>query len=309
MSRSKEQILVSGRHAARGHQLRALVPRLNDAGIVPLLLKGMALIGDVYAANERAATDIDVLVRPEQFERAVEIVRSLGYRDVPHPGRETTRERLYHLDFEPPDGMHGSPLEVHRHVAQPERYRIDLDGFWGRSHAIERHHGTVRLPAREDHVLVLAIHRARHADGFSPHDLRNVEDIRRLLRAADVDWPALIERAGRWRCRRVLFLALDSVGPPVPGHALRALAPGRTGRAIIGALLERRDGVWVRPGPRPGALAAWLRKTSMVVLSVDAPALLAVAAWTWAFRRALDALRGRAADTPRARRQRGASSR
>jgi Uncharacterised nucleotidyltransferase len=298
-SRPREHVFLIGRHAVRCQQLGVVVPRFNAAGIVPLVLKGMALVGDIYAPHERPAADIDILVRAEQFEAATAIVRDLGYRDVPHPGREATRERLYHLDFDPPPGSHGSVLEVHRHVVQPERYHIDLEGIWTRSTAVERHGGTVRLPAREDHILVLAIHRARHDGGFLPDDLRNVDDIDRLLRSGGIDWQGLTARAGQWRCRRALFLSLDSLSTVVPEAVLRALAPGRLRWALIRTFLERRAGVWVRKPPRPGGVAASFRKLSMVLLSVDSPVLVAVSAGLWSYRRALDLRRRSASSTER----------
>jgi hypothetical protein len=59
---------------------------LDDAGIRSAALKGPALGEALYGeAGRRLSSDIDLLVAPEQLDRAVEVVRGLGYaRPVDH---------------------------------------------------------------------------------------------------------------------------------------------------------------------------------------------------------------------------------
>lgn len=72
------------RHVRIRQDLIELIRAWNDAGIEPVLYKGFALAEFVYPLpGTRFHSDVDLLVSPADFSRAVVIARTLGW-DCPH---------------------------------------------------------------------------------------------------------------------------------------------------------------------------------------------------------------------------------
>ena len=69
-----------GRHALLKGEVHDMVRAWNAAGIVPLLYKGFALAEFVYPQpGMRFHGDVDILVRPQDFERALAVGHSGGW--------------------------------------------------------------------------------------------------------------------------------------------------------------------------------------------------------------------------------------
>lgn len=70
------------RHARIAELLQSIDRRAREADIAALALKGPALHAmDLYAIGERPMADVDLLVRPRDLQRAVGLLKSLGYQE------------------------------------------------------------------------------------------------------------------------------------------------------------------------------------------------------------------------------------
>jgi len=275
-----------GSYVVRAGQVERAIGLLNKAGIEPMLIKGMGLLGEIYEPQERPMQDIDLMVRQHHFDRAVSVLMEAGYFKREHPGREITWERMYHDELFPPADEHGVVVEVHRHFVQPERYRVDVDEVWSGALKQKWFKGTALIPSWEDHVIILATHHARHGHGFREDDVQNVKDVRRIIEIKDLDFDAVADKAIKWGCSQVAWLMLSSQEMNVPEPVLERLKPCRLRMRIIRRFLVYRDGIWVR---RP-LDAEWKEKISMFLLCMDDKRQIAGALGTWGKKRLSDAV-------------------
>jgi len=189
---------------------------LDDAGIRSAALKGPALGEALYGeAGRRLSSDIDLLVAPEHLDRAVKVVRGLGYaRPVDHVdarGLPLLHFALVHERDELP------PIELH----------------W-RVHWYETHFARERLlppsgkgangwrPAPADELAALLLFYAR--DGFT--GLRQATDLGAWWDAfgAELDPGALAQSARAYPALApALAAALTVAGRTVSFPAERAL--------------------------------------------------------------------------------------
>ncbi len=161
---------ISGNPAARqwivrrivyGDTIAALDELFCEAKAEYIPLKGAHLIctGLADRMRERGMIDIDLLVRPTEYER---IKRFLGSR----PG----------IKSEPPDpwpfeqafilarGGHGVRFELHRALNRPERFLLDVERLFSRSGPQTRFR---RIMTSEDALVVLLCHTLVHlVDGI-----------------------------------------------------------------------------------------------------------------------------------------------
>jgi hypothetical protein len=164
---------------------------LSEAGIECVLLKGLAMARTVYARPEhRYSVDIDFLVTRPSLDRALKVLRELGY-DTSRTGRHVTfyEQHHFHLVLVNADNI---VIELHWDLSRPEDYcRFDLDGFAARSRRVELDGVSVRIPSDEDQVLHSAFQLL--CDGCA--SLRRVLDTALLFRNGRVDPARLLELA------------------------------------------------------------------------------------------------------------------
>jgi hypothetical protein len=182
--------------SAEGERLLAA---LEAAGLDVRLIKGAAFAKALYQGETRSFTDIDLLLRREDFPAAGRVLAAQGYRPL---GFTLKHARGYAEEKweRAPDGPLG-PLLVELHwdlIGSPtlrRGRRCDL--------ALLR----TAAPAEEQaqHLLVAAVHGAL-GDGFTR--LQPLADLARAL-AAPVDLAWLAERMRRGRLEKPLALALD----------------------------------------------------------------------------------------------------
>lgn len=199
-----------------------------------LLLKGISIEEWLYDAGEvRPSSDVDVLVRPDDFADAECVLRGLGFTNrydgaSPHWAEE-------HADA----WVHGEwplPVDLHRHVwgmgTPPDRAWLELvAGAEGIEMA-----GEIVAVLREDARLVLLVLHATHHGARAP---RPVAEVRRAIdRIADPVWRAATDTARRLRAERSFAAGLR-------------LAPGSD------ALLERLGLAAVEPAPASRFLPIW----------------------------------------------------
>jgi len=166
-----------------------VVKALNAEGIRPLVIKGGA-IRILTPERPRIMGDIDLVVPIDDYERACEIVRRLGY-----VGKDIQTE--HSKDFV--DARTGAGVvDVHRWVDFGFGYDHDavMPGLFARARPVHVQGGEVLLPAPEDHIIILVTNFAKNViNKQSVQGLLNAFfDIDIILsRASDFSWPRVLE--------------------------------------------------------------------------------------------------------------------
>jgi hypothetical protein len=193
-----------------------------------LIVKGPAAAATLYSPPEqRAAGDIDALVAPEHFARAVELLERAGHQidDANWPlVREMTAGQL-HMVL-----PRGTVLDLHWHLLYEavERRRHPLTT----GELIERRRG-FRVGDTElftlDPVDTL-IHLCFHSANEGADRLSWLSDVARAAAAVTgKDWDEVVARTMSWRMQlpvgTVLQRAMHQLGAPVPPDVVSRLLP------------------------------------------------------------------------------------
>lgn len=150
--------------------VRPLLERLSSAMPVMVLKGGARIATDTAAAELRVIRDIDLLLRPEHLEGALEIAIATGYRSVggrlPGPSKSTPLAPLYVAGKREPGylevDVHAAPLDFGR--------QGDFDQeLWARAVDGELAGIPVKVPSAPDRFLHAAAH-GLMADDDSPAD-------------------------------------------------------------------------------------------------------------------------------------------
>jgi hypothetical protein len=211
------------------HQLTLLAEvgeHLEVEGVPVLAFKGPALACTVYPElGLREFVDLDILVAERNRERALRALRSRGFQsskgtDVGAPV-DTYAVPLFRA-------RDGCQLDLHWRLA-PEHRALAPDhaGIRRRAEGLEIRGRDIRVPRPEDHLLLLAVHGAKHGPRPWPK-LKWIADVAWLLdRHPDANWEAGLERARDAGGRRALLLAValarDLLDARVPARLESAL--------------------------------------------------------------------------------------
>ncbi len=241
---------------------------LSAAGVDHIPLKGIRLLETLYPdPGTRQLSDLDVLVREEDVDRADGALRAVGYRgEEPGMWRRQGRYAHHHsYDAPSPIAFH---IEVHWRLSSAFGLRRRPSWLWEEARRVGGGQGSREFALRPDvefHGLVL--HAANHAYQLS---LKWLLDLRLLLEqsGAGSAASALADRAAgsgaAGACALVLGLVRE-VGGAATAEGLRAACLARTPwsrRGVVRALaapevfLERAEWLGKR-WPHYG-LTVWL---------------------------------------------------
>lgn len=232
--------------------LEEALAALAQAGITPIALKGPVLADRLYAEPAlRASTDLDLLVRDADLDRAADALGGVGFRRGDPAVDAYQRRRHHHLHLRRPPGP-----DVELHFRAHSAFGIFPEAEpWARAVAWRTARGTpVAVLAPEDELVYLAVHAAGHLFQRAGW----LFDVWLLLeRHPALDWAAVADRARAYGCRRALayaLLALRELGAPVPpgphlalGARRRRLADRLSAAAVPRLKRSRKAGValWV----------------------------------------------------------------
>ena len=208
-----QQRLMAGAQSlwARGAVLTArwgeATSALREAGIETITLKGIVLAHTVYPEpGLRPMADIDLLVRPADRLRAIEVLARLGYR-TPGPEAERLGESRCFAELV----RDGVLLDLHWDIARYLRFdgvvRVDHEGLWSRARPLALAEGRSLALCPEDTLLHLVLHLTLGSD-FAR--VLWYADIDALIRrhARELDWSRIVDEARRWRIGALLDLSL-----------------------------------------------------------------------------------------------------
>lgn len=222
-----------------------------------LVFKGPALARWYGTAEARVFSDLDLLVRRENFGLTVDNLVSAGFQQE----SDNWAGFLKHGAAEIPLSYGGTWVDLHwdpialkvfrRHV------RLDVDELFRRATPVAATSGPLSTFGPTDTLLHLCV--ATGLDGG--RRLLSLADIDRVARSGAVSWSDFAECARRSGAAALCTSALDRcrrvLGTPVPADVGRELAPFPGWRAVNRAIGERRHSAKrVEAGIGSGAVMA-----------------------------------------------------
>ncbi len=219
------------------HLLRAEVTFKNvrdllaGKGIGVLLLKGPHLGHTVYdSPRDRLYGDLDVLVLPENFERAAAILLENGFKPFAFDSFMPEIQRDFkHWEFHSP---WGTMVELHRWLSGHDRYPLDSAGLFARAEKFDFGETPALGLAPEDLLLHLCLHMG--TSYFHVIERKHVADISLLIKKRRMDWPVFLQRVDRAGAMAIAYYALQAAqlqeNALVPAEVMRTLRPGKIRR-------------------------------------------------------------------------------
>jgi hypothetical protein len=133
-------------------------------------------------------------------------------------------------------------IELHRTLFDAEcPFRLDIRDLLVRARPTTILGCTVRELAPED-ALIHACAHLSYGHRYSRYPLRSLADVMVIARSGLIDWRVVVGRTRQTRADGAVYwplvLARIWLGAPIPDAVLRALAPGRAQRRLIGAVMR-----------------------------------------------------------------------
>ena len=181
---------------------------LSKSAIPHCVLKGLPVGQRYYGdAGLRQAGDIDLLIPPAMLDGTCKLLSDAGYRISNPIDHFKPRQRRYflfadnQLELQSPDS--GTTLELHW---RPLQLPSTLDGVDLAAQTNRWDVAGCGIPFLDDEetLLHLCAHGAKHAW----YRMKWVFDLPNVLESREWDWPALRDKARRYRCERELLLGL-----------------------------------------------------------------------------------------------------
>ena len=179
-----------------------------DAGLTPVVLKGVALAENLYAdIGLRPFCDLDALFGLDDIPRAEAVLAQLGYRAEISP-----HERAWYFENYYQLPRHSRPpnrfcVELHWDFGRrPNPFKLNVDDMRERAVAATVAGIGARRLDPQDELLHLCVHLA-WGNGFDGH-LRGVVDIAESLRRG-IDWETFEGRVAQSNTAQVVVPAIE----------------------------------------------------------------------------------------------------
>lgn len=216
--------------------LERLEDTLGTEKIEVMTLKGASLLNSVYPVVEmRPMGDLDLMVRPKERERFVNLLYRLGYKKHPLLSNFFKKNRVV-ID------LHIHALNTDRIANRAGLFPSGMEPVWAKSEPWTEGYQWLRRPNDIDNLLLLSQHLMKHS--FSR--LIWLVDIYELLRGRDNKfWIKLSKRADQLFQRKplsytlYLLKELFDYSPP-QGSGFKNLSEelNRVERGILGARIR-----------------------------------------------------------------------
>jgi hypothetical protein len=210
------------RNDSLSRTLQDALSALNAAGIVPVLLKGCALWGGAGGgragpARNRILCDLDLLVRPNELQHAVDALAAREFAIL-----EDHRSRTFHRVVEVGRTIDAGTIDLHQSTPGPHGI-LAIDDLLAYCSAVEIGGGRAMLPSPEFQVFTAVLH-DQLLDGHfwrGGFHFRHLLDIAELTRREqEMDWQKLIalcpSHLTRSAMKTQLLMAREVAGASVP---------------------------------------------------------------------------------------------
>jgi hypothetical protein len=222
----QDSVRGAARNLQRFGELGKVLAAFAEYGLPVIVMKGAYLAEAVYRNIAlRPMSDVDLLVRRCDLERADGILHGLAFRPREHDRRIAADNYEFH--YHAPDT--GVLVELHWDIASPRYpFAIDPGELWASARPCRiRGLETLALPP-ESLLLHISMHTAIHMFRFGIVTLCDIVEI--LARVGGAwSWDELERTARRWRVTRAaymnLLLARRLLGAGVPEAVLDGLRP------------------------------------------------------------------------------------
>ena len=232
----------SARNLYLAHELTRIMRVLDRQGLPAIALKGptlaIALYGDLVM---RDFADLDILVRPPDVSRIREALIAEGYRPrfLDRRALESGFFQCAEEAFVARDGI--AVVDAHWRIVP--RYFDFVDAataVWERAQTTPLLNSSIATLAPGDLLLFLCIHGTKHGWPL----LGWICDLAMLIRREpSMDWPSIVDEAGRLHSRRPLLLGVylaNAVLEAPTNEALLAMARGdRVVISLAHAIMRR----------------------------------------------------------------------
>jgi hypothetical protein len=217
--------------AARNLLLAARLMEILDLfernGIQAIPYKGPVLAAAVYGnLSLREFSDLDILVRRSDVERASRSMASLGYSlDVELTDWQQRSSLRDYCEHQFTHSVNETLVELQWAIVPPYfRIPLEYEGLWERAVTVEVAGRSVTTLCAEDLLLVLCIHGGKH----QWESLEWVCGVAELIRVyEEIDWARVVEHASEIHARRVLFVGLSLAArlarAPIPDWLLKQI--------------------------------------------------------------------------------------
>jgi len=219
----------AGRCLRRQHQIARVLRAFQEAGIPVITLKGPHLGAVVYDDPAlRPMQDLDVLLKPEDLQRAEDLLRAAGY--TLYGDRAEYEREHFHFHYHLPDPAE-LPVELHWHLLWPDTpgVTLEMDELWERAQPLSIAGMETQVLAPEDLLLYLCLHTA-YIHGLEG-GLKTCYDLRQMALhfAEKLNWSQVQSRAIGWGCSKQVYLTLrlsaEILNAPIPVNLLTTLCP------------------------------------------------------------------------------------
>lgn len=223
--------LLAVHSASQEKQHARVLQALADAGIETMVLKGPGLARTLYPQPWlRVSSDLDVLVRQENWLAVHELLTAQGYTSLQPlsapPPKVAEDKAYYHTQYLSADQRHF--VEIHYDLWWYGLRPALGEQFWQRAVPLTIGGVATRMVSPEDMLLHLCIHLHHH--GYNR--LIWFTDIALLLRRyeTELDWDYLVRAAHIEGLNIFVYYSLQYLeqllGVAAPRRALKALKPG-----------------------------------------------------------------------------------
>lgn len=202
----QSQLKTLSRNMVLAAHFAQIATALNNEGIPVIAMKGIYLLEWLYKdASLRQCSDIDLLVKPVDGERALELMRKLGYLSVQTGLPADITQKLMPVHYLPMI-KNGVSVEIHTrlHSAVTE-YEIDMETLWTESVVIKLH-GVMTRVFRPEHLLITLIQHLDKHFSKSKFQFTGFYDISNLLDiyGETMDISIILSSAETWRLKTMV---------------------------------------------------------------------------------------------------------
>ena len=139
-------------------QLNRVLKQFSSNNIAVILLKGSAFSGVLYTnESPRSSSDIDILVKEQDWEQAKNCLRSLMKQE--NKAIDGVFADLYEVTFKPTNNS-GAVVDLHKALVNPILFNINEDDLWKNSVEHPSYNNNRVRMLMPEHAL---IHQALHA--------------------------------------------------------------------------------------------------------------------------------------------------
>lgn len=216
----------------------------TQEGIPLVPIKGVAFLEDLYVDNPvRPMTDIDLLIKEQDYQKAEQLFFGLGYHKESYSLKEEYwRKKGYHVTFHYSERGKKPPVELHWSLDYKRKKKNLFPELWERVREVDFASRKITFLSPEDNFLSLALHNRRYGNTLS---LKNVFDAALILvkYSQAFDWGYVLRISKKYRLCCSLFYLLEQVqfaaGLSAPRWVMRELNIPLYKQALIRHFIER----------------------------------------------------------------------